>query len=133
MGTDWAGEGVRAGALYPNRPVDLWSALKSSRPRAGEGVRERGPSSPTERFRGEALCRSRFMRAGDEAGDSERCMFSRLAAIMRTMILAFVLLGLVSAEIRWRDGSWKLEVGSQGRERGLQKIDAVVIVLVLRE
>lgn len=59
-------------------------------------------------------------------------MLNRLAAIMRTMILAFVLLGLVGAEIRWRDGSWKLEVGSQGRERGLQKTVGVVIVLVLR-
>ena len=71
MGTDWAGEGVRAGVLYPRRPVNLWSALRSSRPRAGEAVRERGASSPTERFRGEELYPPRFMRAGDGAGESE--------------------------------------------------------------
>lgn len=72
MGTGWAGEGVRVGALYPPRPVNLCSALKSSRPRAGEAARKRGSSSPTERFRGKALYPPRFMRAGDGVGDTER-------------------------------------------------------------
>lgn len=89
MGTECAGEGVRAGALYPPRPVNLWSALKSSRPRAGEAARERGPSSPTERFRGEALYPPRFMRAGGVAEETECWMFARGVAIMRTMIFVF--------------------------------------------
>lgn len=87
MGTDCAGEGVRAGALYPPRDVNLWSALKSSRPRAGEGVREREPSPSTERFRGEALYPPRFMTAGVVAGETERWVFARVVARIRTMIL----------------------------------------------
>lgn len=97
MGTEWGGEGVRVGALYPPRPVNLCSALKSSRPRAGEAARERRPSCPTERFRGEALYPPRFMRADDGAGETERCVFARPVAIMRTMIFLClgVLLGLM--------------------------------------